>query len=230
MNSERAFQPPPRTSEQSRNVFSLEEFRKSQSANAASPLIYTLKAEGVRTAPPVLGEPTLKVEQEKSEREVRMSDPSREEINALIAASEARNETKLTRLEGKIDALAATISGAISENAVASSGQFEALKSQVESLKEKVAASDQFNHEAKTTVITTIIASALALAALFAGLFLGVATYGDAIFGRGMNVRDVVQAVVKEQQALQKGAAAPPVDQPTPAPQTPSNQPPPPKK
>jgi hypothetical protein len=38
-----------------------------------------------------------------------------------------------------------------------------------------------------------------------------MATYGDALFGRGMNVRDVVQSVIKEQQEmLQRRDEAPP--------------------
>ena len=40
-----------------------------------------------------------------------MNDPTREEINAVIKASEAGTETKIARLEGKIDTLAAMLLG-----------------------------------------------------------------------------------------------------------------------
>jgi hypothetical protein len=50
------------------------------------------------------------------------------------------------------------------------------------------------------TIVGTIVVAAIALGALFAAL----ASYGDAIFGRGMSVRDVVQSVAKEQAELQR--------------------------
>jgi hypothetical protein len=39
----------------------------------------------------------------------KMSDPSREEIQAKIEASEARNDTKIARLEGKLDLVLQTL-------------------------------------------------------------------------------------------------------------------------
>ncbi|NUJ81427.1 hypothetical protein HUN39_15620 [Methylocystis sp. FS] len=124
-----------------------------------------------------------------------MSDPTRDEISAMIAASEARNETKLARLEGKIDTLTATITAAINANAAANTAQNEAIK-------EKISSGEQYNHDSRWILIGTVLTSAFALGALAVAL----ATYGDALFGRGMNVRDVVQAVVKEQQEQRKSA------------------------
>jgi hypothetical protein len=115
-----------------------------------------------------------------------MSDPSREELAALIQASEAKNETKLVRLEGKIDTIAAIISG-----------KFDSLGAAVEK-------SDQFNRETRTLLTTLILSSAFALA----GLLVAFATYGDALFGRGMDVRDVVKVVAQELAATKKSEPA----------------------
>jgi len=101
-----------------------------------------------------------------------MSDPTREEIQAHIAASEARGETSLARLEGKLDTISATIVGKIGE-----------LSSQVGE-----------HRRDRNLIIGTIALAAIAVMALV----IGMGTYGDALFGRGMNVRDVVQAVIKE--------------------------------
>jgi hypothetical protein len=101
-----------------------------------------------------------------------MSDPTREEIQAHIAASEARGETSLARLEGKLDTISATIVGKIGE-----------LSTQVGE-----------HRRDRNLIIGTIVVAAIAVS----GLVVSMATYGDALFGRGMNVRDVVQTVLKE--------------------------------
>jgi hypothetical protein len=106
----------------------------------------------------------------------KMSDPTREEIQAQIAASEARGDTRVARLEGKIDTLAATLVG------------------KIDTLQSDLHKSDSYNRDSRLITIATIVASALALG----GLIATMATYGDAMFGRGMNVRDVVQTVLKE--------------------------------
>jgi hypothetical protein len=126
-----------------------------------------------------------------------MPDPTREEIDAKIAASEARGRTDIVRFEGKLETFAATLSG-----------KMDALQTSIQ-----VAAA--YNRGTRSV----IIASAFALAALIVGM----ATYGDALFGRGMNVRDVVQAVVREQQEIQKRDSPPSV--PNTGPATPSKSP-----
>lgn len=99
----------------------------------------------------------------------------REQVQDLVALAEARSDTKLARLEGKLDLL-------LSET-TATRREAEAAR-----------------HEAsgtKTTIIVTGIATVVALAALL----MAVITYGDAIFSRGMSVRDVVKAVAEEQRS-----------------------------
>jgi hypothetical protein len=111
-----------------------------------------------------------------------MNDPTREEINAVIKPSEAGTETKIARLEGKIDTLAAMLLG-----------RLDAL--------------DEYNRTTRWMLFATFLTGIFAIAALIVGM----ATYGDALFGRGMNVRDVVQSVIKEQQELlQRREEAPP--------------------
>ena len=105
--------------------------------------------------------------------------------NAKLAAVEARTDTKIARMEGRIDTAFASLAG------------------KLDTINVRLA--DQTKD--RNLVIGTIVVSAISIAVLLIGL----ATYGDALFGRGMNVRDVVQSVVKEQQILHPSA--------TPAPQ-----------
>jgi hypothetical protein len=107
--------------------------------------------------------------------------PTSDELtDAKIGKSEAQTETKIARLEGRLETIATGING-----------KLDSLIHQVGEQRRD-----------RNLIIGSIVASALAIAVLVIGL----ATYGDAIFGRGMNVRDVVQAVVREQQHLQEGA------------------------
>jgi hypothetical protein len=116
--------------------------------------------------------------------------PGSDELtDAKTEAAEARTDTKFERLGGKIDGLATTIVGKI-----------ESLKDDVSNLKDDISKSDQYNHDTRLVLISTFVVGFLALA----GLLVAVVTYGDAIFGRGMNVRDVVHAVITEQQEIQK--------------------------
>jgi hypothetical protein len=119
-------------------------------------------------------------------QERNMSDPTREEISALIKVSEKDTEIKLTRLEGKIDTLTATIVG------------------KIDALTSDVSKADQFNHESRSVLLSTIVTVGISTILTLAVLGVALQTYGDALFGRGMNVRDVVQAVIKEQQEVQK--------------------------
>jgi hypothetical protein len=96
---------------------------------------------------------------------------------AEIGAAEARTDTKIVRLEGKLDLIAKDI---------------VALAVQV---------SEQ--RRDRNLIIGTIVVAAIAVGALFVAM----ATYGDALFGRGMSVRDVVQTTVKE--TLEQSKKAP---------------------
>lgn len=133
-----------------------------------------------------------------------MAAPTREEIGAQIKASEAGTETKIVRLEGKIDTLTATIVG------------------KIDSLKEDVTQANQYNQGTRWVLFGTFIGGVFALAAVLVTL----ASYGDAIFSRGMSVRDVVSAVIKEQQDAQRrdAASTPSIQAPTVPPSTNSPQ------
>jgi hypothetical protein len=111
-----------------------------------------------------------------------MPDPSREEIDAKIAAAEARTDTKFARLEGKLDLVLAEASAARQEASIARDN------------------ARQESRGTRATIIGTGLATVLALGALL----MSVMTYGDAIFSRGMSVRDAVKAVVQEQAAAPK--------------------------
>lgn len=102
--------------------------------------------------------------------------------DAKLAAVEARTDTKIVRLEGKIDTLSATMVA-----------RLDAISQEIE-----VARSE--NNANRAWIIGVVVGAAFAIA----GLLVGMMTYGDAIFSRGMSVRDVVQAVVKEQQIQSK--------------------------
>lgn len=189
---------------QSENVVDLEAYKTRQSANSAATVVNLLRPKPLKTNSVDVDRLLHEIRIRRAiYPEVSMSDPTREEINAMIAASEARNETKLTRVEGKIDTLTATITAAINANAAAHVSQFEALR-------DKISAADQYNRDSRFFVIGTVLTSAFAVA----GLVVALATYGDALFGRGMNVRDVVQAAVKDLREAQQGSAPPTSQQP----------------
>lgn len=97
-------------------------------------------------------------------------------VDAKIAASEARSETKLARLEGKIDTAVATLLG------------------ELHGLRDDVRQTDQYSRGTRSVIFVTIVTATIALG----GLIVAMATYGDALFGRGMNVRDVIQSTVKD--------------------------------
>lgn len=107
---------------------------------------------------------------------------SDELIDKKIELVESHTDTKIERVGAKIEVLTATIVG------------------KIESLKDDVSKSDQYNHDTRLVLITTFVVGFLSIA----GVIVAVATYGDALFGRGMNVRDVVHAVIAEQQEIQK--------------------------
>jgi hypothetical protein len=111
-----------------------------------------------------------------------MSDPTREEIREevkdKIASAEARTDTKIERLGGKIEMLSAT------------------LGAKLDIVNQRLAD----HSKDRNLIIGTIVLSVISLAVLL----IAVATYGDALFGRGISVRDVTQTVIKEQQEIQK--------------------------
>lgn len=118
-----------------------------------------------------------------------MATPTREEIDGKLEASEARTDTKFAKLEGKLDTLIATISG-----------KFDNLNAEIASLRGDIGKSHAYNQSTRWILVSMIVASAFAIA----GLGISLATYGDALFSRGMSVRDVVRSVIVEQQDQQR--------------------------
>ena len=105
-----------------------------------------------------------------------MAELTREEIDAKIDKSNAQTETKIVRLEGKIDTLSAVLVG------------------KIDSLKEDIQKTDNYNRDSRLIIVASIFAAVIALG----GLFVAMMTFGDALFGRGMNVRDVIETTVKD--------------------------------
>ncbi len=105
-----------------------------------------------------------------------MAEPTREEIKAEIAASEARAATKIAELTGELRTLNAS------------------LGAKIDAVGEKVGTDIDYNRATRWVMVGLIITVAFALA----GLIVAMATYGDALFGRGMDVHDLIQATVKE--------------------------------
>ena len=111
-----------------------------------------------------------------------MSEPTHdEEIQDKIALSEARTETKIARLEGKLETMQATLAG------------------KLDAIGDKVSADHEFNRNSR------LIQYGLFLA--LAGLLVAMATYGDTMFGRGMDVSSLIQNTIKETLAQQSQAA-----------------------
>ena len=91
-----------------------------------------------------------------------MSDLTRGEMDAKIDVASARAQTDLARLEGKLETLTATLVG------------------KLDTVTEKISADHEYNRNTRWVIV--------GLAAALAALIVGMATYGDAMFGRGMDV------------------------------------------
>jgi uncharacterized membrane protein YidH (DUF202 family) len=131
-----------------------------------------------------------------AETDEKMPDIGREQVLDIVAASEARSDAKFERLLGEVKLIAAdmrTDMANIRTDIADQRGETKAVSAQVASVQTSTSG-------LRSTVVTTGISSVIALLLGLGALILGVATYGDAIFGRGMSVRDVVTATSKEQQ------------------------------
>jgi hypothetical protein len=103
--------------------------------------------------------------------------PTEGELRAAeIAAAEARTDTKVARIEGKIDTAVATLIG------------------EIRAIRDDVRQADQYARDSRLFILGAIVAATLALGALVVSM----ATYGDALFGRGMNVRDLIQSTIRD--------------------------------
>jgi hypothetical protein len=110
-------------------------------------------------------------------------------LDARFGQAAAETDTKIARIEGKIETAVATLGGKI-----------DAYGVKMDALSEKITADHEYNRATRWVMIGLLITCSFAVA----GLIVTMALYGDALFGRGMNVRDVVESVVKEQQQIQE--------------------------
>ncbi|WP_156648361.1 hypothetical protein [Methylobacterium sp. Leaf108] len=101
----------------------------------------------------------------------------REYVDLKLEAAEARGEARFVEINAKLDRLL--------ESSEHSRVEIATARSEVR----------QDYRSTRNTVVVTTIATGLAISALI----LAIMTYGDAIFSRGMSVRDVVAAAAKEQ-------------------------------
>jgi hypothetical protein len=101
-----------------------------------------------------------------------MATPTREEINAEIAAAEARTDTKIVRLEGKIDLVISKLDAANIINA--------AIRQEVRDSRRAV------------------IANAWVIFAAMVGIVAIVATVGPMIFDLGMRTREAITKEIQE--------------------------------
>lgn len=106
------------------------------------------------------------------ERNGMSEHPTKDEMKSEMRASVAEVETKIVRIEGEINTALATIVT-----------KLDALSTDVERGRNENKDNRYF-----------ILGSAIALGALF----IAVVTYGDSVFERGMQVRDVVKSVVED--------------------------------
>ncbi|MBB2963764.1 hypothetical protein [Methylobacterium sp. R2-1] len=127
------------------------------------------------------GKHILEVETAKADS--RMA-TDREYTDLKLEAAEARGEARFIELNGKLDRIIDSLS--------ATANSLSTAREEARALRDEVR---QDYRSTRTTIIVTVFSTAIALAALL----MAIVTYGDAIFGRGMSVRDVVSSVVKEQ-------------------------------
>lgn len=112
----------------------------------------------------------------------------REYVNLKLEAAEARTEARFAEMNGKLDRLIDSVSASR-----------EALREQISMTQAAVSRAEADARSEYRSTRTTIIVTAFATGLALAALMVSVMTYGDAIFSRGMSVRDVVNAITKEQ-------------------------------
>ena len=118
--------------------------------------------------------------------------------DAEMRVVDARTDTKIARLEGKLDTLGASIVGEIRTLSAETRGEMRSLQNQITS-------DHEYDAATRWILIGLLITSVIALG----GLMVTLATYGDALFSRGMNVRDVIQNTIKDYEAQRKANPTP---------------------
>jgi hypothetical protein len=113
-----------------------------------------------------------------------MSEQTREEVDAKIAASEARADTKFAQLFGKIDTSNAELKGELGKIAV------------------RIAGVERSTGGLHTTIIVTAVA--------VVGVLVAILTFGQQWLGIGLTTRDLVHAVAAEIELQKSSPARPP--------------------
>jgi hypothetical protein len=109
-----------------------------------------------------------------------MADPTREEIDAKLAALDAKNDARFERMVGEMRTsqaeLSGRVTGALGELKQELRGDYAALKAST---------------AGKLTVILTGISSTLAVLAIVIAVIFGLAASGQTMFGLGQSTRDI---------------------------------------
>lgn len=116
--------------------------------------------------------------------------PSRPEIEAQIAASEARGSTRLAEALGEMRTGFAEMRGEVREGFARTNERLDAVERSTGGI--------------KTTVITTVIGTGIAVVAIV----IAVLTYGQTWFGIGISEREVIRATVAEMRLIPNQAPA----------------------
>lgn len=110
----------------------------------------------------------------------KMSDPTREEIDAKLAALDAKNDARFERMIGEMRTSQAELSGRI----VGSMGELrQELKGEYTALKAATAG--------RLTVILTGFTSTVAMITIIVAIIFGLAASGQTMFGLGQSTREI---------------------------------------
>jgi hypothetical protein len=123
------------------------------------------------------------------------SEPTREEIDAKLAAADARNDARFERVIGEMRTSQAQLKGEI---AASLAGLQNELRGDFAALKASSAG--------KLTVILTGVSTTLAMLAIIIAVIFGLVSSGQQLFGLGSSTREIAATAAKEA-ALQVIAA-----------------------
>lgn len=119
-----------------------------------------------------------------------MAEPTREEIDAKIAASEARADTKFTEVLRHIDGQTATLEKSIAGLDARLDGRAGTFEKEIAVLGTRMEAVERSTSGIKTTVIGTGVA--------LAALIVGVLAFGDQLFGLGLSASDIAERAAQK--------------------------------
>jgi hypothetical protein len=110
---------------------------------------------------------------------------------AELAAVEARTDTKIVRMEGKIDAAVATLVGEI-----------RAITGEVHGLRGDIRLSNDYNRNTRWIIAGLIVAGL--------GVFAAFLAWGGDQFSRGLTARDAIMTTIKDYEKEKRAAETPP--------------------